>query len=410
MAIQNVLDALDPVKLGLQLQSARKAAKKTQEEAANRIGVGRTTLIAIEQGKRLPSANELIGLAAFYQEDLNTLLRQQDFVGSLDVAFRARFERRLLEAVGESSAEHAVALLQRFAENYVEVERLLESPLPRRYPAPYSYQGIPVEVAADEIAQQERQRLNLGDGPVNNLREVLENEVGLRIFYLDLPSQIAGMFGYTDELGGCIAVNRKHPPDRQRMTLAHEYGHFLTKRTVAEVQITREYERTPEDERLADTFASRFLLPETGVRRQLRNHLQASKSFKVGDMLHLARYFGVSFTAFGLRLEEMDLIPRGTTERHLQGGLKVRSAQELVGLETEKLEPALPDRYRHLAVRAFVQDDLSEGQLMRFLGGVSRLEARQTVEQIMYQLSLNDRGEEVASEVPLDEAVTLRSR
>ncbi len=410
MVSQNVLNNLDPVKLGIQLQTARKAAGKTQEEAAVEIGVGRTTMIAIEQGRRLMTPNELITLARFYKQDLNALLRQQTSAGNLEVAFRARFEKRLLEYVGENNVEKTVALLQRFAENYLELENLLEAPLPKRHPTPYSYQGIPVEVAADEIANQERQRLNLGDGPIINLREVLENEVGLRIFYLEMPSQIAGMFGYTDELGGCIAINRAHPPDRQRMTLAHEYGHFLTKRTTAEVQITRSYERLPEDERFADTFASRFLLPDTGVRRQIRSHLQNNKSFKLGDMLHLARYFGVSYTAFGYRLEEMDVIPRGTTQRFEESGLKVRSAQEIIGLEPERREPALPERYRSLAVRAYVQDDLSEGQLMQFLGSNSRLETRQVVEQVMQQLSLDAQGQQIATEVPLDEPLSLRSR
>lgn len=410
MVSQNFLDNLDPVKLGIQLQNARKAAGKTQEEAALEIGVGRTTVVAIEQGKRPVGPSELIKLARFYKQDLNTLLRQQSSAGNLLVAFRARFEKRLLEYVGEDKVEKAVALLQRFAENYQELENLLGAPLPKRYPSPYSYQGIPVEIAADEIASQERQRLNLGDGPIINLREVLENEVGLRIFYLEMPSQIAGMFGYTEELGGCIAINIAHPPDRQRMTLAHEYGHFLTKRTIAEVQITRSYERVPEDERFANTFASRFLLPETGVRRQIRSYLQTSKSFKLGDMLHLARYFGVSFSAFGYRLEEMDVIPRGTTQRFEKSGLKVRSAQEAVGLEPERREPALPERYRYLAVRAYVEDELSEGQLMHFLGSDSRLETRQVVEQVMQQLSLDPEGQQIATEVPLDKPLSLRSR
>ena len=33
----------------------------------------------------------------------------------------------------------------------------------------------------------------------------------------------------------CIAVNLKHPRERQHWTLAHEYGHFLTERYRANV-------------------------------------------------------------------------------------------------------------------------------------------------------------------------------
>ena len=65
---------------------------------------------------------------------------------------------------------------------------------------------------AEVVAQQERQRLGLGDQPVIYLRSTLEWDVGLRIFYWDLPSTIAGMYAYTADLGCCILVNRKHPP------------------------------------------------------------------------------------------------------------------------------------------------------------------------------------------------------
>ena len=52
---------------------------------------------------------------------------------------------------------------------------------------------------------------------------------------MELPSRIAGLFAYTDELGGCVAVNARHPRERRRWTLAHEYGHFLTTRYQSEI-------------------------------------------------------------------------------------------------------------------------------------------------------------------------------
>src|SRR5207245_7047928 len=84
----------------------------------------------------------------------------------------------------------------------------------------------PAELA-EGVAQQERQRLGLGDQPVIYLRSTLEWDVGLRIFYWDLPSAIAGMDAYTAELGCCILVNRQHPPARRRVSMLHEYGHLI---------------------------------------------------------------------------------------------------------------------------------------------------------------------------------------
>ena len=211
MASNDALKNLDLVALGARLQHARKARGKTQDEAAQLLEVSRPTMVALEQGKRRIDSTELIALARLYEVDLNSLLRQRPIVSDLAVVFRARFDHKLGEMVGEAEGERAAALLQRYAENYVELEEMLKSPMPKRYPAEYSYTSTPVDIAADEIAKQERDRLNLGDAPIADLRSLLETEVGLRVFYLDLPSQIAGMFGYTDNLGGCIAINIKHP-------------------------------------------------------------------------------------------------------------------------------------------------------------------------------------------------------
>lgn len=405
------LKSIDWVTLGKRLQSARKALGKTQEDAAGVLEVARTTLVAIEQGKRRLTPSDLTKLAGFYEQDLNMLLRRPVPTGDLGVAFRARFEKRLLDVVGEGKVEQAVALLQRYAENYLTLETTMSSAMPKRYPAEYSYLGIPVEIAADEIAKQERVRLNLGDSPISDLRSLLETEVGLRIFYLDLPSQIAGMFGFTNELGGCIAINRKHPADRQRMTLAHEYGHFLTNRLNPEIQILRSYDRYPESERFANAFASRFLLPESGVRRQLRSHIQTAGDFTLGDLLRFARYYGVSFEAYGYRLEEMGVLTSGTVNGFKADGLKVRKAQEIAGVTTESLseEPMLPERYRLLAVLAFLKEEITEGQLAQFLG-VHRLAARDVVEEFRHQFTLDEEGHQGWTPLPVEEAITVRNR
>ena len=75
-----------------------------------------------------------------------------------------------------------------------------------------------------------------GDG----VRERLENDVGLRIFYLPMASKIAGLFAYNDELGGCVGINSGHPRDRRHWSLAHENDHFLTGRYQSEITFLSE--------------------------------------------------------------------------------------------------------------------------------------------------------------------------
>ena len=85
--------------------------------------------------------------------------------------------------------------------------------------------------------------------------------MGLRIFYIRLPSTLAGIFAYTEDLGGCIAVNVRHPEERRRWSMAHEYGHFLTSRFRPELTALRQSGRVSASERFADAFAAALLMP-----------------------------------------------------------------------------------------------------------------------------------------------------
>ena len=79
---------------------------------------------------------------------------------------------------------------------------MLGAPLPQRYPEVYDISGSSPEGAAEEVAASERNRLGLGDGPIDDLWGLLEGDVGLRAFAFPMKSSnIAGMFNYTSEYG-----------------------------------------------------------------------------------------------------------------------------------------------------------------------------------------------------------------
>jgi Zn-dependent peptidase ImmA (M78 family)/DNA-binding XRE family transcriptional regulator len=395
VAASLILEKVDWAAVGERLKASRNAVGLSQAEAAGTLGVARTTVVAIEKGQRRLSAGDLVALAKLYRQEVNDLLRNRPSNPELAVQFKAYLKNPLLGELDQTELQQASSLLQSLCESYLELERILEAPLPQRYPATYDYHGIAIEAAADEIASQERTRLDLGDGPISDMRGVLENDVGLRIFYLELPSWIAGLFGYTTDLGGCVAINSKHPPERRRISLAHEYCHFLTDRFRADVQVTRAYSRMPESERLAEAFARRFTMPEAGMRRHLRRHLQASgrENVVVGDLVQLAQYYRVSFEAYVRRLEEMNVIGLGTYEKLRDQKFQVRRAQSHLNLRTEVRtnEARLPSRYQLLAVTAFLHGEITEGQLAGFLS-VSRLEARELVERLSGQVTLDEEG------------------
>ena len=357
---------LAPEELGARLQAARKAAQKTQEDAATALGVARTTVTAIEKGERRVQATELLRLAALYSKSLNELLRPGGATRPLAVQLRASMPRN---ADDLQELEPYFAEFQSVAEDYAELEKICNAPLARRYPAERSIEGVSAEAMAEDLAQSERARLGLGDGPIHRLRDVLEREVGLRIFYLPLPSRISGMFIHDEALGGCIAANGNHPPERIRHSLAHEYGHFLTSRGEVSVDFAARYRRVPEGERFAYAFSPAFLMPESGLKRRFHQvKADGGGRFSNADLVSLAHYYGVSVESLTRRLEDLRLISRGSWEKLAHAGFRVSEARRLLYLSEDSDDRGLlPQRYVTLAIAAFEQGEITEGQFARFL-------------------------------------------
>lgn len=402
---RNVLQSLDPRVLGRRLQEARTARGKTQQEAAYHLGVARTTITAIEKGERRVQPSELTRLAAFYGRSVGEMVRPRGPVEPFAVQLRATLAP---DVSTEEEIELYVFEFEHLCEDYLELERICGAPLQRAYPPVYSIEGTAPDAAAEDVATAERNRLGLGDGPLPNLRHILDQDVGLRIFYMELPSRISAMFAYTDELGGCIAVNSRHPEERRRNSMGHEYGHFLTKRYQPEVRVLKRYQRVPNQERFAGAFARSLLMPASGLKRRFHElRRNRENGLTLADLCTLAHFYFVSVQGMILRLEELRLVPTGTWERIEAQGFRVREAQQILELpEHPADEENLPDRYRYLALMAYLRGDLSEGQLARFLR-VNRVDARRIVAEKARTVDVSDEGE--LGQVSLDLGQSLQA-
>jgi Zn-dependent peptidase ImmA (M78 family)/DNA-binding XRE family transcriptional regulator len=388
------LNQIDPKFLGQRLTEARKARGVTQEDAAKHLGCSRPILIAIEKGTRPAKAEELLKLASLYGRSVHELLRPGEPLVDLQPHLRAVAGRtesenpELTQAIGE---------LQRFVEDYRQLERLMNAPLKLNYPPEIQLSShINPHALAEDVAVQERQRLGLGDQPIIDLRNILETEVGLRIIYESLPSPIAGMFAYVGDFGGVIAVNRKHPPERRRATMLHEYGHLLVDRHKPGIDYLATPTKRPANERFAETFSMAFLMPTTSVRRRFNEIVNSTSDFQVADLCRLSHLYFVSLEAMTLRLEGMGLIPQGTREHLKESRFEVRKATEVLSLPKHPAnDEPLSDRYKYLAVHAYERGELSEGQLARFLR-CDPVTARETVARYLTTPEVSLDGEYLA--------------
>lgn len=391
----NILDNIDPQKLGELLQQARGKCGMTQADAAKVIDVARTTMVAIEKGERRLRASELIDLARAYGRSVSDFVSSRPVIQPFSVQFRAPYHR---DEDDEEQIGPVVTRLHDLCTDYLELEEIVNFPLAKNYPSDEEYKvsNIPTEKAAEMIAISERQRLGFDDRPIPILRDILEQSVGLRIFYLEMPPKYSEVYGYNEQVGGCMAVNSNHPEERRRWSMAHGYLHFLVHRykpTIDVVNLNTRYKRIPESEKLAEAFAKYFLMPTNSLLREFNEIDRIQGKFTPTNLFALANRYGVSLEALSYRLEEMELLRSGTWTRLRDRGLKVRSVQKELGLgEIPQRSDRFPLHYQHLAIDALDRGLITEGGFANFLN-VDRLEARRI------SAVLRDRESEILEEV-----------
>ena len=80
------------------LRAAREVAGKTQQEAADRIGASRTTVVAIEKGERPIRSGELVSLAEYFGKSVNELLRPNPMTEDFVAEFRSSADREMADS------------------------------------------------------------------------------------------------------------------------------------------------------------------------------------------------------------------------------------------------------------------------------------------------------------------------
>jgi len=358
---------IDPRILGQRISEARKARGKTQEEVANFLECSRPTYIAIEKGDRAPKSDEIIKLASFLGRKVHELVRPTEPVVDLQPHLRAAVEK--MKGGDEEALHAAIDELQRLAEDYRDLEKLMNAPLRFNYPPEVTLNPrIDAADLAESVALQERQRLGLGDQPVIYLRSTLEWDVGLRIFYWDLPSTIAGMYAYTADLGCCILVNHKHPSERRRVSMLHEYGHLIVDRYKPGIDYLTMTGRKPANERFAESFGLSFLMPASSVRQRFHDIVTTTGDFKGADLHRLSHFYYVSVEAMALRLEGLGLIQRGSWQFLKESKFSPREAAELLSLRSQPVnEEPFSERYKYLAVAAYERGEIGDSDLAHYL-------------------------------------------
>ncbi|MBL1422192.1 MAG: ImmA/IrrE family metallo-endopeptidase [Alphaproteobacteria bacterium] len=369
------VNQLDTVKIGERLRLARENHALTQVIAANKTGMARTTLVAIEKGQRKIKFSELKVFADLYKTSVNKLLREQAIHTSFEPRFRQQFD------IKNEISSFAVNIISEQVKAEVELESLLGIKHNRNYPPERPVLPGDVVKQAELDSIELRQWLGLGLRPIQDIISILEFDIGIRVFIKKLDGKISGLFVYEDSIGACVLLNGNHRKDRRTQTAAHELGHFISSRNTPDMSFNGET-TVSREEKYANAFASSFLMPSRTIISKFQEITFGSDQFTRRHIIALSHSMNVSREAIVRRLEELKIVKNGTWDWFdRNGGISDEQVIEVLGdravnnRDQYSSQNATTFRLNALMCQAWKRELMSEGQLSNLVG-ISRVALR----------------------------------
>lgn len=380
------MNSLQQLRIAEKIQYYRKKVNLTQEDLAKKLGLARTSVTAIEKGERKLKASEIIQVSEILNIPLLELTRESSFDPK---EYKVQFRKMVGNNTNNEMEELAMEEFYGYCEKYSELQkRIIYSNFINSEVPEFSRQEYSLKEGAKKLAERERERLNLGTDPVSSLREILEMECGLLIFFAPNKNvKISGAYLFNEVIGGCIFINSSHPFERRRFTLAHEYAHFLADRKLISIDKDELFEtrfRKEDSEKFADLFAVNFLMPEETVIKQFQNIAATTQRFTEVDIARLSVYFGTSFEAMTNRLISLELLPKGSYQLMLDHGVKPDTIKKQFSNTSVMYQndntSIFPYNYRKMVIDLYKREELTEGEVSYYLG-LNRLEVREFLEK-----------------------------
>ena len=290
--------------IGFQLRKARELLLLMPEDVAQEINVSAKDIINWEEEKSRPNLKQLEKLAELYGREIDYFLKQTP-----DPPENIEFRGKPREYLKELSKETRIVLAKfdELCRTAIEFEDILNKKMKIALPKSKETEG------AKEVAQSLRKLFNVGNNPISNLRDILE-DMGVRIFELPVPGdEFSGFSVWHPEYGPSILINAKDLKGRRNFTLAHELAHLLYSHGSSICYIPLKFGKNYGVEDKANQFAIELLLPELAVLEDFRRR-NLSKTPTEKELANMAySKWNVSIQALGYRLENLDLVKRGHT-------------------------------------------------------------------------------------------------
>jgi Zn-dependent peptidase ImmA (M78 family)/DNA-binding XRE family transcriptional regulator len=370
---------VDPL-IGKKIKQLREINGYTQEEISRLIGIDRSKLSQVENGKLGVSNEELYRIGRFFGQHLEYFFEEEVSPTENILLFRAK---------GNLSEEDFVHVkeCQDIAMNFTELEELVfeeeARPSFRTYSTPAQAHYAKV---AKAVAKKERLFLGLNPKEPVPLRPLLE-EQGILILEIPFKSEtLDGFFFIYNKQPIIIANSHEKNPFSRNFIIAHELAHVLLDSGDFSRFCYSILEESKEIlEKRANSFANEFLLPEEGVDiyftelgyNKGRREIQKFDLYRLIDRYQLSREIIVN------RIFHTGWISEEQRERFLEIEGIARDMERL-GFKNEytryyiekkeEQKPSrylifdmLPERYKELAMLAYVKSKITFSKLCEYL-------------------------------------------
>lgn len=236
-------------------------------------------------------------------------------------------------------------------ERYLAIEEVFA---PGRFPSIHNENLVlkinqveDAEIAAEDL----RKAWNLGEDPIDNLCETLEDH-GVKVILIDEKDhKFDGFSSWANDDIAVIVVKARTEGDRLRFDLAHELGHLL-------LNLAEDVDR----ERASHRFAAAFLVPQMAVRREFplrRKHIGAA------ELYSLKHKWGISMQAWLRRLLDLDVISKTLyTHECIEFGKRGWRTRE----PKEQVSPEKTRRFERLVEQALTEGLISYSRAAELLG------------------------------------------
>lgn len=363
------MSALTGEEIAERVRSAAEDVPNAREAIGGALGLTKSNVSRLMNGQRKIGAAELVTIA----DILRVPLRQLTGSGPKHMKFAARL------ASGADTAE--VTSAQFKAARLVEMRETLGNfmtvPARPRQSVPRPTTTYRKQAAA-ELADSVRSALGLGIEPIPDVKALVEDSFDVDVSVQPLEGKVAGMLlrDASSEDGLVMAlVNSDCPLGRQRLTCAHELGHFLFADGADEFVHTDYFsESGTELEQRANWFALDLLLPPAAIRRAVHAYAGPVEAKAASLVGLLAADYGLSVEATANRLAHLNVISKADCSQ-IKGTTPKREVLELVGRGEEYDEAqaakgvvAPPSRTLDVALNAYQTGLVGVGAIAELLG------------------------------------------